>query len=285
MAASMAAWMMWGLKPGIDFTGGSMLELDFSASRPATEDLVKTTKESIGNSEVTAQPLGENGIVLRMPTIDENTHQELLQDLKTDFEKDGSTLIEKRFESIGPLIGAELRKKTVYAIIVAILAIVLYITYVFRKVSYPIASWKYGLCNIVALIHDVMIPIGVFSVLGHFFDVEVGAWIVTALLTVLGFSVHDTIVVFDRIRENLSHGRRESFEEVVNKSMNETLGRSFNTSLTTLLVLIMTYVFGGESIRDFILVMIIGISAGTYSSIFVASPLLVTWQLWDAKKR
>jgi preprotein translocase subunit SecF len=285
MAASLASWVTWGLKPGIDFTGGSMLELEFSAQRPSIDALVAEAEGSIGSSETTAQPLGESGIVLRMPTLDESEHQELLKDLKAAFEKDGATITEKRFESIGPLIGEELRKKTIYAVGLAILAIVLYITYVFRKVSHPVASWKYGACTIVALAHDVIIPVGVFSALGHFHDVEVGAWIVTGLLTVLGFSVHDTIVVFDRIRENLSHGRRESFEEIVNRSMNETLGRSLNTSLTVLLVLATTYVLGGESIKDFILIMLIGIAAGTYSSIFVASPLLVSWQLRDAKRR
>ncbi len=285
MTASLAAWLLWGLKPGIDFTGGSMLELDFSKGRPTTEAMASAADASIGGTEAAVQPLGETGLVLRMPPLDEKAHQKLVADLKKAFEKDGDVLTEKRFESIGPVIGAELRKNTIYAVVFAILAIVLYITYVFRKVSYPVASWKYGVATIVALCHDVVIPVGVFSALGHFAGVEVGAWIVTALLTVLGFSVHDTIVVFDRIRENLSKANRESFEDVVNRSMNETIGRSLNTSLTVLLVLITTYVFGGESIKDFILTMIIGIAAGTYSSIFVASPILVTWQLIEAKKR
>lgn len=285
MAASLAAYLLWGLKPGIDFTGGSMLELDFAKARPTAQEVTATADASIGSSETTVQPLGETGLVLRMPTLDEKAHQKLLSDLKKEYEKSGQTLTEKRFESIGPVIGEELRKKTVYAIVFAVLAIVLYITYVFRKVSHPVASWKYGVATIVALCHDVVIPVGVFSALGHFAGVEVGAWIVTALLTVLGFSVHDTIVVFDRIRENLSKASREGFEDVVNRSMNETIGRSLNTSLTVLLVLITTYVFGGESIKDFILTMIIGIAAGTYSSIFVASPILVTWQALDAKKR
>jgi preprotein translocase subunit SecF len=285
MSASLAAWLTWGLKPGIDFTGGSMLEIDFSKSRPTTDSVSAIANASTGDTDTTVQLLGNTSLVLRMPPLEEKAHQKLVADLKKDFEKDGAVLTEKRFESIGPVIGEELRKKTIYAVITAILAIVLYITYVFRKVSYPVASWKYGIATIVALCHDVVIPVGVFSALGHFHGVEVGAWIVTALLTVLGFSVHDTIVVFDRIRENLARSNRESFEEVVNRSMNETLGRSLNTSLTVLLVLITTYIFGGETIKDFILTMIIGIAAGTYSSIFVASPILVSWQLLDAKKR
>ena len=282
---SLAAWMTWGLKPGIDFTGGSLLEVEFTGARPGTEEVVATAIASTGKQELTAQPLGESGMVLRMPPIEETEHQKLNADLKAAYEKDGVTIEEKRFESIGPLIGEELRKKTVYAIVGAIVAIVLYITYAFRRVSHPVASWKYGAATVVALAHDVLIPVGVFSFLGHYHGVEVGAWIVTALLTVLGFSVHDTIVVFDRIRENLARARRESFEEVVNRSLNETLGRSINTSLTVLLVLFATYFLGGETTKNFVLTMIIGIATGVYSSIFLASPLLVTWHLRDAKKR
>ncbi len=282
---SLAAWLVWGLKPGIDFTGGSLLELGFTGERPSAQDVVRTAAESIGGQEPSAQPLGDDAIVLRMPPLDEAAHLKLSDDLKAAYEKDGAVVEERRFESIGPLIGEELRRKTVYAIVGAILAIVLYITYAFRRVSHPVASWKYGACTVVALGHDVLIPVGVFSALGHFYGVEVGAWVVTALLTVLGFSVHDTIVVFDRIRENLARARRESFEEVVNRSVNETLGRSINTSLTTLIVLAAVYVLGGESIRNFVLTMMIGISVGVYSSIFVASPLLVSWHLKESAKR
>jgi preprotein translocase subunit SecF len=281
---SFVAWLVWGLKPGIDFTGGSLLEVEFSQNRPSIEQVVEVAKANIGSQELTAQPLGESGMVLRMPPIEETEHQKLYAELKRTYEKDGTALVEKRFESIGPLIGEELRKKTVYAVVGAILAIMLYITYAFRKVSHPVASWKYGACTVVALAHDVIIPVGVFSVLGHFYGVEVGAWVVTALLTVLGFSVHDTIVVFDRVRENLSHAGRESFEEIVNVSLNETLGRSINTSLTVLFVLFSAYFLGGESIRNFILTMIVGISVGVYSSIFLGSPLLVSWHLRQSKK-
>ncbi len=287
MTLSLAAWLFWGLKPGIDFTGGSLLELSFSQNPPPISAIVDTAKTSLGNAqeEVTAQPIGANGVVLRMPPIEEGAHQKLVTDLKSAYGKDGNALEEKQFQSIGPVIGAELQQKTIYAVVGAILAIVLFITYAFRKVSYPVASWKYGVCTIVALCHDVLIPVGVFSALGHFRGVEVGAWVVTALLTVLGFSVHDTIVVFDRIRENLAHAGRMSFEDVVNRSMNETLGRSINTSLTVMLVLLATYAFGGASIKDFILTMIVGVGVGTYSSIFVASPLLVSWHLRSQKKR
>lgn len=283
--ACFAALAAWGLKPGIDFTGGSLLELEFvGASRPESDRLVEAVRGVVTEGEIFVQPIGENSAVVRMPNLAEDEHQELLVKLKAEFGKDGASVEESRFESIGPLIGAELRKKTVYAVIGAILAIVLYITYAFRKVSHPIASWKYGVVTVVALLHDVAIPAGLFAYLGHYYGVEVGAWIVTALLTILGFSVHDTIVVFDRIRERLSHRGRESFEELVNQSVNETLARSINTSLTVLLVLAAAYFFGGESIKHFVLAMLVGIGAGTYSSIFVASPLLVSWHLRDKKR-
>jgi len=276
---SLAASLVWGLKPGLDFTGGSLMEIEFSGGRPAADEVAAAARKSAGTEELFVQALGDSGLVLRMPSLDESAHQALLADLKKTFEtEEGAKIDEKRFESIGPLIGAELRKKTMYAVVGAILAIVLYITYAFRQISYPVASWKYGVCTIVALAHDVAIPTGVFAVLGRYLDVEVGAWMVTALLTILGFSVHDTIVVFDRIRERLSYRARESFEETVNRSVNETLARSINTSLTVLLVLFAAYFFGGESIKNFVLTLIIGITAGTYSSIFVASPLLIHWE-------
>lgn len=322
--AALVSMLLWGLNLGIDFTGGSLLEVEFHGERPAIEEVRSIAEESVGTDDIFVQPLGEQGIVFRMPTLDETGHQQLLSDLRANFQTtdapgesgdvpsivvepvggtsevaievagsgesevaviDGTYLEEKRFESVGPVIGEELRRKTVYAVIGAILAVVLYITYVFRRVSKPVSAWKYGACTIAALTHDVMVPIGVYAALGHFYNVEVGAWIVTALLTILGFSVHDTIVVFDRIRENLGRHRRESFEETVNRSVNETLARSINTSVTLLFVLVVAYFLGGESLKHFLLILIIGITAGTYSSIFVASPLLVTWQLHDKNKK
>ena len=322
LTLAIASISMWGLKLGIDFTGGSLLELEFSGGRPEVNDVGSVASASVGSTDISVQPLGENGLILRMPTLDEEGHQKLIGDLRGAFQTgtvvseegdggvvvetedlsgsgitvdvapasdgsgadDGVTMTQLRFESVGPVIGAELRRKTVYAVLGAILAVVLYITYVFRKVSRPISAWKYGATTIFALTHDVLVPVGVYAALGHFYDVEVGAWIVTALLTVLGFSVHDTIVVFDRIRENLGKHRRESFEETVNRSVNESIARSINTSVTLLLVLFAAYFLGGESLKHFLMLLIIGVSAGTYSSIFVASPLLVTWELHDRNK-
>ncbi len=192
---------------------------------------------------------------------------------------------EKRFNSIGPVIGEELKRSAFYAIVIALGAIILYIGWAFRKVSYPISSFKYGIIATIALFHDVIITLGVFSLLGHFYHVEVGVPFIAAILAILGYSVNDTIVVFDRTRENLLKSGIDDFTEVVNKSVNETLIRSLNTSFTTLLVLFTLYLFGGETIRYFVVALLVGISAGTYSSIFIASPLLVTWQKWDIRRK
>ena len=192
-------------------------------------------------------------------------------------------MTEKSFSSVGPTIGNELKQKSYYAIALVLLAIVIYIAWAFRRVSRPVASWKYGVAAIIALLHDVIIPTGVFSALGHFLGYEVDVLFVTALLTVLGFSVHDTIVVFDRIRENLLK-REGSFEDIVNYSVNQTMTRSINTSATVMLVLLAVYFFGGESVRNFTLVLILGVFFGTYSSIFIASPILVVWHKLAGRK-
>ena len=263
---------LWGLKLGIDYTGGSLLEIEFKDKRMEVDEL-KKKMDGLSLENVIIQPAGEKGVILRFKDIDENTHQALLQSLE------GSE--EKRFDSIGPVIGNELKKKSVTALLLALVAIVLYIAFAFRQVSRPVSSWKYGLAAILALVHDVTIPIGVFALLGHFWGVEVDTLFITALLTILGFSVHDTIVVFDRIRENLRKLKSpEPYELTVNRSVNETITRSINTSLTILLVLLMVIVLGGETTKFFALTLILGIIFGTYSSIFVASPILVIWNRW-----
>jgi preprotein translocase subunit SecF len=191
---------------------------------------------------------------------------------------------EKRFDSIGPVIGNELKSTAVWAIIIALIGMVLYIGWAFRKVSRPVSSFKYGIIATIALFHDVVITLGIFSVLGYLYNIEIGLPFVAALLAILGYSVNDTIVVFDRTRENLIKAGSENFEDTVNKSVNETLIRSLNASFTTLLVLFVLFLFGGETIKYFIAALIIGIAFGTYSSIFIASPLLVTWQKWSLRK-
>ena len=192
----------------------------------------------------------------------------------------------KRFDSIGPVLGKEALRKSLVSIILVILAIVIFISYAFRKVSEPVSSWKYGVVAVIALIHDVIIPTGVFIFLGHFLGYEIDTLFITAILVVLGFSVHDTIVVFDRVRENLQHAKaKKPFSDIVGESIAQTFTRSINTSLTTLLALIVLYFVGGESTQHFALALIIGIIAGTYSSIFIGSPLLVTIERWQNKKK
>lgn len=283
VVASVLALAIWGLKPGLDFTGGSLLEVGYFGQPPANQIIEQKLYSVVG--KVVLTPIGEKGLIIKMKHIDEDTHQAVVKSLKElDEKQDGSVLEEKRFEAIGPTISAELKKKSFLAIVFVILAIILYIALVFRKVSRPVSSWKYGVCAILALIHDVAIPSGVFAALGHFKGVEVDTLFVTALLTILGFSVHDTIVVFDRIRENLIKFSRETFEEVVNRSVNQTAVRSINTSLTVLLVLLAIFFLGGVSTKYFVLALIIGIIFGTYSSIFVASQLLVVWHRWGKGK-
>ncbi|PJE75820.1 protein translocase subunit SecF [Candidatus Uhrbacteria bacterium CG10_big_fil_rev_8_21_14_0_10_48_11] len=278
----------WGLKYGIDFTGGSLMEITFAGNRPAIADISAAVLETIGTVDIT--PIGTNGATLRIgakegKALSEEDHATLLAALEKTFggEK-GDSISEERFTAIGPTIGAELRQKSIFALSAVLGAIILYIAWAFRKVSRPVPSWQFGTAAIIALFHDTIITVGIFSILGHYLGVEVNVLFITALLTLLGFSVHDTIVVFDRIRENL-HRATDSFSRVVNRSLNETMGRSINTSFTTLLVLIFTLVFGGESIHYFVLALTIGIFVGTYSSIFIASPLLISWYSWKEKRR
>lgn len=262
---------LWGLKWGIDFTGGSLMEVEYTTQRPGSDAIVQSLKDmDLGG--LTVQPAGDKGVLLRFRDVTEPVHQQIVEKLKQV-----GDLTEKSFESIGPIIGSELRGRSLWAVGVSMFFIVSYIAWAFRKVSRPLASWKFGVVAVIALAHDVLTTIGVFSVLGHFAGVEIDSLFVSAVLTVLGFSVHDTIVVFDRTRENLFRGTGGDFESTVNKSVNDTLVRSINTSLTTLLVLVALFLFGGESIRYFVLALIVGITIGTYSSIFVASPLLVDW--------
>ncbi|KKU07238.1 MAG: Protein translocase subunit SecF, partial [Candidatus Magasanikbacteria bacterium GW2011_GWA2_45_39] len=223
------------------------------------------------------QQVGDKGLIIRTKNIDEPTHQKIVSALKGRISGDNA-FTEKQFQTIGPSISAELKQKSYSAILLVLIAIVLYIAFAFRKVSRPVSAWKYGVCAVLALTHDIFIPVGIFAALGHYKGVEIDTLFVTALLTILGFSVHDTIVVFDRIRENLLKYSKESFEQVVDRSVNQTMVRSISTSFTVLLVLLAVFFFGGATIKYFVLTLILGVIFGTYSSIFVASPLLVLWQ-------
>lgn len=275
--------IMWiyPLQLGVDFRGGSVIEIVFSNSRPDISDLNKTVLGVSGVSDVSTSPAGDSGAFIRLNSVSEQTHQDILKAISSQF----GLVTENRFDSIGPSIGNELRQKSVYAIVLLLFSIVVYIALVFRKISRVLSPWAMGLAALVALIHDIAIPIGIFSLLGHFRGVEISAVFVAAALTILGYSISDTVVVFDRVRENvLRFGTKEKFGELVHKSIMQTLTRSINTNLTVILSLVSIYFFGGESIKDFSLVMIIGIFLGAYSSIFVASPILVWWSEWRRKE-
>ncbi len=272
---SFLALLIWGLKLGIDFKGGSLLEITYE-ERPIVNE-IEEVFINLELNNVKIQPSGNNKFILRFENVDENIHQDLIKSLKELEDKEESSFQELRFESIGPIIGQELKTKALKSIIIVLIFIILYIAYAFRKVSQPLTSWKFGLAAIIALAHDLIIIIGVFSLLGHYFNIEIDSLFVTALLTILGFSVHDTIVTFDRTRENLFKYPDKRFSEIVNLSVNQTIIRSLNTSFTTLFVLLAIYIFGGESIKNFVLALILGVLIGTYSSIFIASPLLTSW--------
>ena len=274
---SIIALVVFGLKTGIDFTGGSILEIEYKEERPSNSEIREKLAElDLGSFYL--QPTREQGVILRMKDIPEDIHEEIL--LKIG--KNEGKIEERRFESIGPAIGEELKGKTKIVIGLALLSIVIYIALAFRRIQRPLRSWQYGIASIVSLFHDVLIILGVFAVLGQFYGVEISIPVITALLAVLGYSINNTVVVFDRIRENLFR-RGGSFEEVVDESLNQTLTRQINTSLTTLFVVGAIFFFGGATLKYCALVLILGIIAGTYSSFFLSSPLLVAWLKWRQK--
>jgi len=280
---SIGSMIVRGFNFGIDFTGGSILEVTYENERPDTE-LVKAKLDTLELGDYSLRPTGEKSFALRTKEISNDSKNTVLGVLSLD---NSVKVHEDRFNTIGPTVGNELRNKAYVAIAVTILGIVLFITFAFRKVSKPVSSWKYGLATIVALIHDVLISAGVFIFLTPFIGTELDLLFITALLAILGYSVHDTIVVFDRVRENLSinseTNRKEPFEEVVGRSLTQTMGRSINTSLTLVIVLVALYFFGGKSTEHFALLLTIGVIVGTYSSIFIASPLLVVFEKFNRK--
>ena len=275
---SLAALALWGLRFGIDFKGGSLLMGEFSHAVPAHEALVDGIK-TIEIGEIVIQSTGDRTMIFRFGEVTEQKHQDLLEVLSAAAQTSDpeNTFTQKSFESIGPSIGKELRTKALTATAIVLVLIISYVAFAFRKVSYPLASWKYGIATLIALFHDIIVPIGLFAVLGRFYNVEISSGFIAAILTVLGYSVHDSIIVFDRVRENLLRHQGKTFEETVNISVNQTFVRSLNTSLTVILVLLAIYFFGGESIKYLALVLMVGIGIGTYSSIFIGSTVLVTW--------
>jgi preprotein translocase subunit SecF len=279
VGGSMACVAIFGLKQGIDFAGGSLLSVRFSGARPAPVE-VEGVVASLNLGSMVTQPVGDQDMDFRLNDMSEDSHQQFMQLLRDEY----GDVTELRFDSIGPVIGQELKSKSIIALILVFIAILVYIAYAFRKVSVPIASWKYGAITALTAFHDVAVPLGVFALLGKFHGLEIDTSFVAAILTVMGFSIHDTIVVLDRVRENL---RRTTgiFEDIVNTSLNQTILRSINTTISTLLALIAVFLFGGSSIRDFSLALIIGIAVGAYSSIFISAPILVTWHKLDLKRK
>ncbi len=269
---------IFGLRLGIDFKGGTVTEISFE--QPVSPSQVRDTLSQNGLSNAQVQSTDDNGIIIRSEVTDKSENDKYLEALRTNL----GNFEERRFESIGPVVGEQLTRQALYQLLLISVGIILYIAYAFRRVTRPVSSWQFGIAAVIALLHDLIIVLGVFAILGKFGGVEIDTMFVTAMLTVLGFSVHDTIIVFDRIRENLRIYAGQTMEFVINHSVSQTLVRSLNTSLTVLLVLLALLLFGGETIRYFVLALFIGIIAGTYSSIFVASPILNYWQLRKMKK-
>lgn len=274
---SLAAWSQFGLNLGIDFTGGSLLQVKYPTTSPSVADITNQLAPlNLGGT--TIQASNDNTVLIRTQFLDNTQRQAVLDAL-------GNGVTEESFESVGPTVGEELRTKSVTALVLVVIIIVIYMAIVFRKVSKgPVPSWAYGVSAIIALLHDIIMIIGVFVILGKYFGVEINSMFITALLTILGFSINDTIVVFDRIREGLRRSKEATFEGVMNESINQTIMRSLNTSNTVLIVLGALLLFGGSSIFYFVLALMIGIITGTYSSIFIASPLLLFWQKVLKKK-
>jgi preprotein translocase subunit SecF len=266
---SILALSFWGLKMGIDFEGGAISQVKFLEERPTNVEIVqKLAPLELGN--VSVRLSGPSSAILRFPEIDEEVHQQILELL--------GEVEEESYQLVGPVIGRESSRKARSAIFLSLLAIILYVTWAFRKLSRVLGkgeSWRYGIGATLALAHDVLILLGFFAVMGHFQGVEINVAFITALLTVLGYSVNDTIVVYDRIRENLLLHRAKDLKETINLSLSETITRSLNTSLTTLSVLLAIYIFGGEAIQSFILAMMVGVISGTWSSLVIASQFLL----------
>lgn len=293
VVASVVALSVWGLTFGIDFKGGSSIEFQYSADRPDL-DAVKAQIDALAfepsiKGTYLLSPYGANGYVLNLRTITEGERTQLVSAITGTVGSALSIVEFKKFNSVGPALGKEAQTKSLISIILVLICIVLFITFAFRKVSEPVSSWKYGIISIIGLCHNIIIPAGVFAILAHYYPgYEVDTLFVTAILVILGFSIHDTIVVFDRVRENLRNSNasknKKGFDEVVGESISQTFVRSVNTSLTTLIAILVVYLIGPVATKNFALVLFIGIFFGTYSSIFIASNLLVTVEAWKNKK-
>lgn len=272
MLPGLIVLVLYGLKLSIDFTGGTLLEYKFATQVDQNQITQALKKGDVDISSITRS--GDMNYVIKLKPVDEKK----ISEIKNSLEEKLGKVETQRLESVGPIIGAETTKSALAALILASIMIVAYLAISFRKVPRPASSWKFGITAVAALLHDVVVVLGAFAILGKIYGVEIDVLFVTALLTVIGFSVHDTIVVFDRIRENLSKYLSKSFTDVANISIGQTLARSVNTSLTVVFVLLALLLFGGESIKWFVVALLIGVISGTYSSIFNATALLTLWE-------
>lgn len=270
------ALVLWGLNPSIDFTGGSLLDLRFDnpTTAPTTIE-VREVLEGLGYQGSGVQLSNDNSVLIRIREINNNEKNEIVARLQERF---GGELIEQRFEAVGPAVGNQVTQGAIFAVVTATLGILAYLYFAFRDVPNTL---RYGIATITAMLHDVLVVLGLAAAAGHFLGWQVDALFLTALLTVIGFSVHDSIVVFDRVRENSTVMKGKSFEEIVNHSLVQTLDRSLNTQMTALFTLTAILLFGGGPIRQFVAWLLIGIVSGTYSSIFNAAPLVVSWENGD----
>ncbi len=283
--ASIACLLIFGFRPAIDFTGGTLWQVRISnQSQAVSEQGIRDVLANTGGVEspVVYKELTSDSFLIKTQPLSEADHQRLSGVLKNSF----SSVEEMQFQSIGPTIGEQLRSRAIWAGILVLLGISLYIAFSFRKISHPVASWKYGIATLIALFHDAIIPMGILAILGKTHGIEIDTNFVVAILVIIGFSVHDTIVVFDRIRENLLVHRagKQPFDFTVNESIVQTMARSINTSLTLVLMLVALLIFGPANLRVFTGVLLVGTIFGTYSSIFIASPLLTLWHKFDIKK-
>ena len=283
ISVAVYALTAWGLNFGIDFTGGNLLEVKFDNYQPSVME-IQDSLADINLPSLTIQPT-ENSVILRFKSEAEDTRALVMGALEgLAGEQEGAQVTQLQFDSVGASIGQELKSKSFNAALIVFIMIILYISWTFRSVSKPVSSWKYGVTAILALVHDVIMMLGVFAFLGHFTGSEVNTPFIAAILTVLGYSVTDTIVVFDRVRENLPKSN-DNFADTVNRSINQTISRSLATSFTSVLTLLAILFFGGSTIKDFALALAIGITVGTYSSLFVASPILVVWNNLSQRRK
>jgi len=298
--ASLVGLALWQLKPGIEFTGGSLMSVTYTQVQPPVAAVEKALEPF--DIKPIVQPIGDRGVLIRATEIPEAKHQEILVALGEIFKNQresetvkaaieavipaeeqaafyeiagADVLTEDRFEAVGPAIGQELQSKSVFALALVLLMIVVYVSWAFRKSGGLVRPWQYGVVTLVTLFHDVIITVGVFAYLGHFMGIEVNAAFIAAILTILGYSVNDTVVVFDRIRENIRRSAEKDFGKVVGQSLRQTFARSLNTSLTVFFVLLAIFLFGGASLQAFIGALLIGVAVGSYSTLFIASPILV----------